>query len=258
MDSDINFDELLQRFERNIYNSKRGEIRLAVVWRDLLEALPILQSGQKLRILDAGCGLGQIAERLLELGHELVLCDISEKMLTQTKQRLSSHKGFARIRFEHKSVQTLVEDEQEQFDLVLFHAVLEWLAKPWDVLNRLPQLLKSNGCLSLLFYNRDGLIFRNLSKGNLRKVKSGNYNRDSGSLTPLNPIDQDRVYSAMQAAGLAIIRHSGVRTFYDILDRKKRDSISIEDLIEMELIFSTQSPFREMGRYIHLLLQANK
>ena len=255
MNSDINFDDKLQRFERNIYNNKRGEIRLEVVWRDLIQTLPELVSGPPLVILDAGCGLGQIATRLLDLGHELVMCDISEKMLQRSEMLLSGHANYSRVKFVHNPVQTLIENNAGEFDLVLFHAVLEWMAQPMDVVPRLRHLLKPGGYLSLLFYNRDSVVYRNLVKGNLRKVNSDSYSGDPGSMTPLNPIQPLPVYESLANSGLVTLCHSGVRTFFDLLDKQKKQAISSADLIEMELRFSTIPPFRDLARYIHLILK---
>ena len=45
---------------------------------------------------------------------------------------------------------------------MLCHAVLEWLAEPHAILPVLHQLCAPGGWLSLAFYNRDALIYRNL------------------------------------------------------------------------------------------------
>ena len=43
---------------------------------------------------------------------------------------------------------------QEPFDLVLCHAVLEWLAEPYSIFPVLRQLTAAEGWLSLAFYNK--------------------------------------------------------------------------------------------------------
>lgn len=65
---DKNFDKLAQKFAKNIYGTPKGEIRAAVLWRDLAPALA--QFGdKKLRILDAGGGFGYFSQKLARLGH---------------------------------------------------------------------------------------------------------------------------------------------------------------------------------------------
>ena len=79
--NDRNFDGLSEKFARKVYGGLKGEIRLAVIWRDLTAAIPELEDGQPLRILDVGGGLGQFTVRLAELGHTVVYNDLSAEML---------------------------------------------------------------------------------------------------------------------------------------------------------------------------------
>jgi S-adenosylmethionine-dependent methyltransferase len=48
----------------------------------------------------------------------------------------------------------------ESFDVIICHAVLEWLADPQDALGRLSGLLKADGLLSLMFYNRNASLLK--------------------------------------------------------------------------------------------------
>ena len=86
---DKNFDKLAQKFAKNIYGTPKGEIRAAVLWRDLVPALAKL-GDKKLRVLDAGGGFGYFSQRLARLGHEVVLCDISAEMLAQAKEQIDA------------------------------------------------------------------------------------------------------------------------------------------------------------------------
>lgn len=54
---DRNFDDIAEKFTRNIYGTTKGQIREAVVWQDLDALLTRLKPGP-LRILDAGGGDG--------------------------------------------------------------------------------------------------------------------------------------------------------------------------------------------------------
>jgi S-adenosylmethionine-dependent methyltransferase len=67
MNRDRNFDDLAERFQRKVYGGLKGEIRLAVLWRDIEPLLPEVND-KPLRILDIGAGLGQLAIRLAKLG----------------------------------------------------------------------------------------------------------------------------------------------------------------------------------------------
>ena len=255
MKRDRNFDELAGRFKKNIYGTNKGEIRLAVLWQHLLEQLPHLVDGPPLRILDAGCGLGVFALRLAELGHELVLCDISQALLEQAQQAFNEQRPEARVEFRHISLFDLPENDETQYDLVICHAVLEWLAEPSQSIPALYSMLKPGAHLSLMFYNINSLIYRNLVRGNLRKVKSGQFSGEVNSLTPQHPLKPDEVYGWLESSGLSMLDHVGVRVFYDYMEKRLREILPIDAIIEMELEHSRQEPYRSLGRYMHVLAQ---
>ncbi|MBI3772573.1 MAG: methyltransferase domain-containing protein [Gammaproteobacteria bacterium] len=255
MKQDRNFDDLSHRFKRKIYDSPKGVIRLEVVWEDLLESLPELQ-GPPLRILDAGAGMGQIALRLAKLGHEVVLCDHSTEMLQLAKQCFTKELPSANIQFIHAPVQQLHEHIEGQFDLVLFHAVLEWLAEPETTLHTVMRYCRPGAALSLLFYNRHALAYLNLIKGNLRKVAAGEFQGNPHSLTPTHPLDPDEVRRWVEQSGMTIIRKSGVRFFHDMMWPDAREKCSLENIVLLERQLARQEPFASLGRYVHLLARS--
>jgi len=85
---DKNFDALAVRFSKRVYGGLKGDIRLAILWRDLESVIARLQQkhGSPLRILDVGSGLSQLAIRLAQAGHKVTVNDVSSVMLAQAKQ----------------------------------------------------------------------------------------------------------------------------------------------------------------------------
>ena len=104
---DRNFDDIADRFERSIYDSNKGAVRLSIVWDDMIENIEALSAAKPLRILDAGVGLGQMALRLARMGHELVLCDISAKMLDKARDLFDEQLPGANVTFLHTPIQSL-------------------------------------------------------------------------------------------------------------------------------------------------------
>ncbi|MGX2008798.1 tRNA uridine 5-oxyacetic acid(34) methyltransferase CmoM, partial [Enterobacter asburiae] len=49
---DRNFDDMAEKFSRNIYGTTKGELRQAILWQDLQPLLSLLGPGP-LRVLDA-------------------------------------------------------------------------------------------------------------------------------------------------------------------------------------------------------------
>lgn len=251
---DRNFDDLAERFVKNIYGSDKGEIRLHLLWRDLQEGL-IYRLPPQATILDAGGGLGQLSQRLGKLGHYITLCEISGNMLKLAQDSFATACPEVSVEFIHCPVQTLPAKIAGQFDVVLCHAVLEWLATPRETLAGLLQHLKPGGYLSLAFYNKHALVYRNLLRGNFRKIINEDWRGDPGSLTPMQALSPDEVMNWLAEWGYEIVLHSGIRVFSDYLEQDKKALVTLNDIIEMEMRFSRVEPYRSLGRYIHLLVR---
>ena len=70
---DRNFDDIAEKFSRNIYGTTKGQLRQAILWQDLDRVLAEM-GPQKLRVLDAGGGEGQTAIKMAERGHQVIFC----------------------------------------------------------------------------------------------------------------------------------------------------------------------------------------
>lgn len=259
---DRNFDDLAPRFGRNIYGGLKGRIRLAVLNRDFAEHLPIapyvpLTPEKTLRILDAGGGQGQFSLPLARAGHTLTLCDISARMLAVARAEAEVMGLDDRVNFVLGPVQALPvgDTESGKYDLILCHALLEWVADPWAVLAALMAQLKPGGHLSLIFYNQHGLEYKNLLRTNFKKIQSADYSSFRGSLTPINPLVPAEVQAQLENRGLRLICHSGIRVFYDyILDPVARNR-EPDTIVALELDYSQRDPYRALGRYVHMLVR---
>jgi S-adenosylmethionine-dependent methyltransferase len=161
---DRNFDDIAHRFTRNIYEGLKGQIRLAVLDRDLATYLP----STAIHILDAGSGQGQFSLGLAARGHHLTLCDISHEMLKRAQERIDSEK-LQNVTLIHAPLQALSDQKETQFDMVICHAVMEWMAEPKTALPHLIQALKPGGILSLTFFNINSIVFKNLLRTNYKK-----------------------------------------------------------------------------------------
>lgn len=246
---DHHFDDLAVRFAQKIYGNNKGAIRLAVLQADLQTVLP----AQPLRILDIGAGLGHMALWLAQQGHRLTLAEPSAPMLQEAKE--SFDKNGVTAEFLHCDWQQLVAIQPQPFDLVLCHAVLEWLAKPAALINNLQALVKPGGWLSLAFYNKDALVLHNLIKGNLRKLAKQQFAGDDGGLTPQQPLDPRQVERLLSDNGWLIQQRSGIRVFHDYMQPRFRDKIADDELVATELQYRNHPTLGPLGRYLHWLCQ---
>lgn len=249
MATDFHFDQITARFSKNIYADTKGKLRLTLLEEDLHS----LAQSAPLRILDAGGGLGQMARWFARQGHQVRLCDASAPMLQKAEEQILAENLQDRIQIKHCPIQELLAKSDETYDLILCHALIEWLGDPQSVVTSLIERLKPGGHLSLLFYNRHAIVMRNAVFGNFRKIRSGQFAGDGTGLTPTNPQIPQDVFGWLSETGLETQQLTGIRVFYDFLTRKSKEAISYEDVLELEREYCRQDPYRQMARYIHVL-----
>ena len=237
---DRNFDDIAEKFSRNIYGTTKGLLRQAILWQDLDALLNSLPA--KLQVLDAGGGEGQTACRMAELGHHVVHCDVSSEMIARA-QSLACEKGVSEnMHFVHSAAQDIGQHLESQVDLILFHAVLEWVVDPEAVLKALWNCLAPGGALSLMFYNANGLLMRNMFVGNFEYVMQGMKKNKRKTLSPDNPLQPEQVYHWLEQIGWQITGKTGVRVFHDYLRDKHKQRDGFDDLLELETRYCRQEP----------------
>lgn len=246
---DQNFDSHSKTFKNNIYGSSKGKVREAVLMRDLDE---YLSDKTKLNILDVGGGQGQISLQLAKMGHKVTIVDVSADMLEVAKTR-AKELSLTNVEFINESVQTLPNVLSQQYDLVLCHAVFEWLEQPQQAFEVLYQLRKDNGAISLMYYNAVGQMYSNLCYGNFDYIDAGLKAKKVVKLNPQSAIEPSDVESWANVLGLSLGVISGVRCFHDNMRDISHWNTKLPEVIEKELEYSRKSPYLYMARYIHSL-----
>ncbi|MEZ5453788.1 MAG: methyltransferase domain-containing protein [Thiothrix sp.] len=246
------FDGLAQRFQQKIYDDPRGAIRLAIL-QDDLEPL-VLQAKQPLQILDAGGGLGQMSIWLARQGHQVVLAEPSAEMLQRAEAAIEQEGLQDSIHLVQNSVQELAAQGCGPFNLIVFHAVLEWLAKPREVLEQLLRCLRPGGWLSLMFFNHHSTVMRRLIAGDFDILRQGAV-ADHGQqgLAPISPLKPEEVHQWLRDMGMQVETWSGIRCFYDYMHYSVRKQADLGEVIPLEREYSRQEPWRSLARYQHML-----
>lgn len=246
------FTNDVSRFQKNIYQTAKGQIRQAVLSADLAD---LINAPAPLRVLDIGGGIGQVNQYFAQAGHDVTHTDIAPEMV-EAAQAAHQQAGLSeRYQYLTASLQQLPELlSEQQFDVVLCHAVLEWLAEPSRAVATIAPLIKPGGWLSLMFYNKQAKAMANLVYGNFDYVRAGLKVKKKVRFSPQQPLSIQQVKGWVSGQNLTLCQHSGVRCIHDYL-REVSDQ-SRADLIEMELRFRQQEPFRQLGRYQHFLLRA--
>jgi S-adenosylmethionine-dependent methyltransferase len=259
MTGDVNFDGIATAFERDIYGSSKGRVRLAVLWTDLLESVPGLSEGGH-RILDAGGGSGHIALRLAQLDNEVVLCEPSREMLDRAQAAIDDAGLGEKISTFHGGIQELDQlAGGESFDVIACHAVLEWLADPRDAVEHLARRLEPTGYLSLMFYNRNAALMKTVLSG---RFAAALHERDAdptrqGWGEGATPFAADTVTGWLFELGLRVRSKAGIRIFHDHVHDESLIEEHFDELLEVEKALRQVEPFASLGQHIHLVAQSS-
>lgn len=113
------------------------EARHSFVWQFGEDLLGLLEPKAGERILDLGCGPGQLTNKIAENGADVVGLDASAAMIGQARQ------NFPRLNFVLKDAAHL--DYKDAFDAVFSNAALHWMLDREAVVRSVAAALKSGG-----------------------------------------------------------------------------------------------------------------
>ena len=247
---DQSFDKFADKFEKNIYGSTKGQLRHELIVHYLHQSITL--DSAPLDVLDAGGGTGVMTQVMLDLGHKVTLTDISSETLTLAQEKLGNNN---RLVIQHVDILSL--SNTKQYDLVVCHAVLEWLHDPFEVLGKLVDLVKPGGHLSISFFNHDAQLFGNMLYGNFDYVEQGMMSKNIVRLSPKNPQKPKVILSQLETFPVQIIKQAGIRCFHDYLKQPEKQTKEYEQLKKLEIRYGTTEPYRWLGKYYLIIMQKN-
>ena len=105
-----------------------------------------------LRLLDIGCGGGLLSEPMARLGFEVTGVDAAERNIGAAKAH-AAHQDLP-LRYLCSTVETLLAEESEPFDLILNMEVIEHVADPAGFLRDCARLIAPGGLMIVATLNR--------------------------------------------------------------------------------------------------------
>lgn len=242
--------------------SPHGRLRLETVWRLLERSIERTwpHEPRGLRVLDAGCGTGEIALRLAARGHVVTLLDPAAPLLALAE---SNARGLA----EGEAVPPrFVQGDLEQaasllgldpFDLVLCHHVLEYVDEPMEALAALPPLVARGGGLSLVLFNpwqqALRLALRDRRFDEAREALAGAAPVDSRFGVPRRGLSVEEIRASLVRLGLDVGEAQGVLVTADYVDAGAlAEPAAFAALLGLELAAGARSPYREVARHHYL------
>lgn len=113
------------------------------VWKLSSSLIDTLAPKAGERILDIGCGTGQLTAKIAESGAEVIGIDQSANMLEEARRL------FPHLQFDQKDAHDF--GYAESFDAVFSNATFHWIKQPEKVIHCIQQVLKPNGRLVVEF-----------------------------------------------------------------------------------------------------------
>ena len=219
-------------------------------WERLLKKIAWAQLGdiRGKNILDFGSGEGVTANHFAE-NNNVVAVEPSEEMLVN---RWAD--------FEYRQIQgdvaILSDFEDDTFDVIICHNVLEYIENKQSVLAELHRVLKPHGMLSIVKHNRAGRVMQMAVL--LDDFDKANDLLDGNNSTALKfgaiRYYEDEMISKW-VPGLKNMDCFGIRTFWDL--QQKQEKHNTEEwqskMMQLEMRVSQMDEYRNISFFHHLL-----
>ncbi|WP_343860165.1 methyltransferase domain-containing protein [Aliiglaciecola litoralis] len=238
----------MNKFAHNIYGSTKGKLRHQVLLHQMRKYINLDQG--VLDIIDVGGGTGIMAKEMLDMGHRVLFNDISAQAVDFAKQSLQ---GAENVRFEQQNLNQLMFCKA--FDLVICHAVLEWLEEPFNAIEKLIQLARPGAMVSLSFFNKEAHRFGNILYGNFDYVDADMQTKNTVRLNPNRALSPHLVLHKLAALPIEIIATSGIRCFHDYLKDREKQQQEFERIKQLELNYCEDNTYKWLGKYFHIVFR---
>ena len=214
-----------------------------IVWRQLGEL-------QNKKILDFGSGFGVTADHYAQHNQVIAIEPSEESVMKRSKQHSYQH-----IIGSLDALKTL---EDDAFDIVFCHNVLEYVAEREAVIRELYRVLKPCGMLSVIKHNRMGRVM-------LETVLHNQFENAYALLDGKEIITskygtihyyEDDDIAKWSDNGLTVAKVYGIRTFWDLQQNQsiENDRDWQEQMMQLEMRVSQMEVFRAVAFFHHLIL----
>lgn len=229
------------------YDGLQGQVRLAVLHRQLKEHLP----DSPAEIVDVGAGGGNLAISLAEGGHRVTMVEPSPGMQEVAKAAVASlnHEVAARIELVDADAAGAPDRLGRSFDVVLCHGVVMYVDRD-PLLDSLAALASHGGLVSIMAKSRPGLVTAAALQqrwGDALEAfdAEGEVNR-LGLTTRADTVEE--ITDEMTDRGVSAIAWYGVRLYSEWV----ADDVPLEHaLVDLEFEASKRDPYRLLSRLFH-------
>lgn len=229
----------------------RGRLRHDITARRVLAELGDRQA----RVLDVGCGDGEMVLRLAAAGHLVTGVEKSPGMLASAAERVAAVPEIAeRVTLAEGDIYKLPYPDAS-FDAVVCHGVVMYLPDSIAPIAHLARLVADGGILSVLTKNRLAVGVREALSGDYTSARAQIETGQASSVGNLGITTRgdtpDHLDDLARANGLTPLPWQGVRIFHDHRKDWQPSEEEYQEALETEWAASSRDPYRQMGRLVH-------
>ena len=221
-------------------------------WECLMKRIVWKQLGdiRGKRILDFGSGIGVTANYFAE-NNEVVAIEPDEESV---KNRWRDNE-YTQIT---GSTEELRKFEDESFDIIICHNVLEYVPDKEDIINELARVLKKNGKISIVKHNRAGRVMQMVVLLNDFDHAHSLLDGENGTTANYGAI---KYYEDSEiekcCPKLTITKTLGMRTFWDLQQNQEchKDLEWQDKILEIEMRVSDMDEYKEIAFFHHLIVE---
>ena len=243
------YDALAEQYDERFQSGYRTDIQNDIVFSTLNEFL----DGRKCRILDAGGGTAFYSIPLAVKGHEVVILDLSKKMLKIAECKAKKLGVADRVKVLLGDMES-IEQPDESVDVVLCHLALCHVDNPSKALSELSRVLRRDGILSLIVENKTFFSISEAFKGNileaLERFRKERLFVTIAELGTLRTFERQELLALFEQTKLEPVRILGLRVISDYLFfAQKAPPGEVEALRELESLLSRCPDWNFIGRF---------
>lgn len=232
---------------RQLIDKPYGKMFYDMIFRqlDLSERIP-------LKILDFGAGFCVTAKHYSKY-HTVTAIEPNREMIDLSIQD-------NRFELIHGGLEVLGRYEDNSFDVVICHNVLEYVPDKESILQELVRVLKQGGTLSIVKHNLLGrvmsyAVFFDNPKDALNLLSDGD--RKSNMFGKRDTYEDEYLMELGNKYGLVLENRYGIRTFFSL---SQNDEIKFTqewyyDMLELEMKACNLESFKSVSFFHHLIFQ---
>ena len=221
-------------------------------WECLMKRIVWKQLGdiRDQKILDFGSGIGVTANYLAE-NNDVTAIEPDGDLI---KERWADNQ-YAQI---VGSTDKLCKFDDETFDMIICHNVLEYAEDRVDIVKEFARILKPNGKLSIVKHNRAGRVMQMVVLLNAFEHAYSLLDGNDGMASKYGVI---RYYEDTDiekwCPKLAVTKILGIRTFWDLQQNQDihKEAEWQDKMVEIEMRVSDMDEYKDIAFFHHLMIE---